>query len=449
MPVAGADIRLSSRDRAGVVLDPPLLAMAAGGSVFAESLLLPTLVLPVLVAQLTPDRIVVGFVGALPAATWLVAQALAGLLLHGRTRLKPLAAVAALVRVCAFLLLARSAFSPEVTRASLLSAILLAAILAALANAVAQHATAALAARVVVANAQRGLLGVRSIAASGLAILAGLVLASALSPTGPGVAHGIGLIALLAAFAAGFGALALLLVREPGTSQRYRSTPPADAIDGSVAASRNPAIRRFALYRLLLGAVAATDPFLLVYAGERVGMPLRYIGLAVVAYAGGRLVAPVIWGRIDRLGGPRFALQVVAAIRLAIPAIALAVAFVGSDGIVVDRIAWAAILVPCAMLGVAHVGQGSASFTYLATLGDITIRRNAARLVSALLAIVAFGPIVAGSVADTAGLQPVLVVAMVLALAAFLAAAILTDPHPRVRRQRGARSQTRARTARR
>lgn len=444
MPVIGADIRLTSRDRAGVVLDPPLLAVAAGASAFAESLLLPTLVLPVVAAQLTQERVVVGFVAAIPAATWLIAQALSAFLLHGRTRLKPVAAVAALVRVGAFLILARAALDAAVTRESLLSALLFAAILAAIASAVSQQATRALSARIVVANAQRALFGLRGISAAVLAMLAGLVLASALAPDGPGLARAIGLVALLAAFAAGFGALALCVVREPVTTQRFRAEPPADAIDGALSASRVAVVRRFALYRILLGAVAASDPFLLVFAGERVGVPLRYIGLAVVAYAVGRLVGPIVWRRVERLGGARFALQVVAALRLAIPAITLAIAFVGGEGIVGERAAWSALLLPFALLGVAHVGHASASFAYLATLGDISIRRNAAHLTSALLAFVAFGPIVAGSVADSSGLQPVLVAAMVLALGAFLAAAMLTDPRPRVRHPRGARSQPRA-----
>jgi hypothetical protein len=439
VPAAGADIRRFSSDRSGGVIDAPLLAIAAAASAFAEALLFPALVLPVVVAQLTPDRTLVGFAAAVPAAVWTLARLLTGLLLHRRTRLKPVAAAGAILRVVALLLIVRAALDPAVTRDSLLRALLFGVILAAIANATSQTAARALMPRVVVADSQRGLLTVRAAAGGVAALLAGAIVASAFAPAGPGFARGLGLVALLAAFAAGLGALALILVREPSRLAPYRLTPPADALDGALAALRHRDVRRFALVRLPLAAAAAADPFLLLYAGERLAVPLRFAGLALVAFAAGRFIGRLLLHRIETARGPRVALQAVAAIRVAVPALTLGIALVGSAG---SRGAWAALLVPFALLGAAWAGQTAASFSYLQTLGDPALRRNASTLLDALLAILAFGPIVAGTFASSSGVQPLLVIAMLCALAALFAASLLTDPRPAVRRPRGARSAT-------
>ena len=78
----------------------------------------------------------------------------------------------------------------------------------------------------------------------------------------------------------------------------------------------NSAVRRLLLYRLLLAAVAAFDPFLIVFGFTHIGLDLQLIGIALLAWVVGQVLGSWLWPRLIGRTGERLVFQLASFCRL-------------------------------------------------------------------------------------------------------------------------------------
>lgn len=184
--MAGADIRRYSIDRHGTSLNAPLAVLAAALLAFADALLYPVLMLPVLLVQLTDNLTTVGFVVALTGGLWFIPQIIAAGVIQDRRRVKPVLLAGGMTRVAALGFFTSIGFrASEFTNQQLLRWFVLAIIISTIASAFSARPLTIMTGRAVASEQQRRVFGGRGVLGSLLAIIGGWVILSLFATDGP------------------------------------------------------------------------------------------------------------------------------------------------------------------------------------------------------------------------------------------------------------------------
>jgi hypothetical protein len=196
--------------------------------------------------------------------------------------------------------------------------------------------------------------------------------------------------------------------------------------------------RRFLLFRMLLSSTAAIDPFLFLYAITRLGAPITKIGDYVILGVLGWVVSSPVWFWIERRSSARTLLQSAAVVRLIAPAIALATPPLAAIGLVRERLPDATALTTVYgaaffVVGAALAAQSRGNFDYLAALAPHPILPAYTGLTNAMLAIVAFSPVLGGIVIERFGYEALFGVAAAVGLATVFVGGWLVEIPTRLR----------------
>ena len=414
----------------------------AGGAFasLAETMLLPTLVLAFFVAPLTGSYATVGLVPAIGIGFWLLARLPASVLVTPQRRKLPWAIAASLVKAAALALLAVVCFraDPAATE-PLLRSFLICYVAYSVASGFGSVPIAAVTGKAIPHEA-RGLFFQQRVVWGGISgILAGLVVIQLLGPAAPPFPRNFGVLFLAATVTQLATTFFLATIKEPMRVAEPRASVTALAVRAVPQALADPNFRRFLFFRILLSSSALVDPFLIIFAASSLGIPGSAVGWYVIAFVAGRLFSLPLWAALARRHGERACLQVAALIRLLPPLIALLLPYLVSSS---QFSAWFSnpTLLPTLFgiayvaLGVTLAGQGRGTFGYLAEAAPDRVRAAYAAVTNAVLALVAFVPILGGIIIERRGYDALLLTASGLALLAVFSSGALTDAHVRTRR---------------
>lgn len=409
----------------------------------AEVMLLPSLILAFFVAELTPSYPTIGLVPALVAALWIAARLPAIYLTPLQRRVRPLAFATALIRAGAIGVLAVVAGRTDPTSLAqsgrpLLVTFFLCLIVFAVAGGLGSAATSGLL-RPAVAPARWPVLPFQRAAISMLlALLGALIAARILGSAALSFPSNYGRLFLIATICLLAVAILLVAMREPSAYALRNQTLPLRAIIHPV---RDRRYLKFLLFRILLSATAIVDPFLFLYAVTRLGIPVTALGGYVVAAVVGWIVATPIWQWMERHSGPRSVLQSSAVLRLFAPTIALALPQM--FGVTQMNERFAMVTQQTTLFGLAFLSIGAAmaaqSFgneAYLTPLAPRHLLPAFSGLTNAVMAVVAFAPVVGGVLIQRYSYELLFGLTVALGLLAVFAGGWLTAllPQPRQRK---------------
>jgi hypothetical protein len=197
------------------------------------------------------------------------------------------------------------------------------------------------------------------------------------------------------------------------------------------------------VFRVLLSSTAAIDPFLFLYAVTRLGAPVTKIGDYVILGVLGWVVSAPIWFWVEHRSGARTLLQSAAVVRLIAPAIALATPPLAAIGLIQERLSDATALTTTYgaaffVVGAALAGQSRGNYDYLAALAPHSILPAYTGLTNAILAIVAFSPVLGGVVIERFGYEALFGAAAAIGLVTVFAGGLLAETPSRARERQDA-----------
>jgi hypothetical protein len=424
--MAGVEIRRDTADQRGSRLNALLGVGTEALNAAVDVLLMPSLILAFFVAELTPSYTTIGLVPAIAISSWTLARLPASLLTSGRRRQQPWALAAAVARAGAMLVLGVAVLRTDPNGLAfaarpLLGTFFLCLVVYALAGGFGSVPTTAMLRSVAPGAAWPAFVSRRAAWSAALCLLAGWIVYRLLGADGQAFPAAYGRLLLVAAILLLAAAVLTAVIREP-------TSAPARA-DSWIALRAwrqplaNPRFRRFFGFQAILAATAAIDPFLFLYAVTRLNLPLSAIGNYAFAAVLGWLVSAPLWLWLERRAGPRGALQGAAVVRLLAPAIALALPQVAA----IDRLAGqggaasaVATIYGTAFfaIGAALAAQSRGGYDYLAAVLPRTLLPSATMVTNAVLAVVAFAPMVGGAAIQRFGYEALFGLAAVLGLAA-------------------------------
>lgn len=212
--------------------------------------------------------------------------------------------------------------------------------------------------------------------------------------------------------------------------------------EGIRSALGNAAIRRLMAYRLLLAAVAAFDPFLIVFGFTQIGLDIYLIGIAMAAWAVGQVAGSWLWPWVVGRLGSRIVFQFAALCRLALLVWVVALPSLVTTSAFTDRFsgprdAWLAFGFGFVFLGLANAAGSAANTPYLMRITS-TVNLPAAGLVTNLGAVVGgFLPLAVAWSLDRYDMERVFWVGIGLGVVALLASGLLMNAGSRVRHSGG------------
>ncbi|MDF2757454.1 MAG: hypothetical protein K0S99_85 [Thermomicrobiales bacterium] len=425
-----------------------ILGVAAESvSAAVEVMLLPSLILAFFVAELTPSYATIGLVPAIAIGFWTLGRLPAHLLAQSRRRQQPWAFASAIVRAAAIGILAffTSRTDPADLSQSarpLILTMFLCLIAYSLAGGFGSLARGALLQSSVVSETWGAFVRRRTAWSALLAILAAVVVARLLGGNSFAFPGSFGRLFLVATVCLVIVAVLIAAMREPWTAASALSAPntPPRVWRQLLRDSR---YRRFLLFRVLLSSTAAIDPFLFLYAITRLGAPVTKIGDYVILAVLGWIVSAPVWFWIERRSGARSLLQSAAVVRLIAPAIALATPPLAAIGLIQERLSDPTALTTAYgaaffVVGAALAGQSRGNYDYLAALAPHQVLPAYTGLTNAILAIVAFSPVLGGIVIERLGYEALFGVAAAIGLATVFAGGWLAETPSRVRERQDA-----------
>jgi MFS family permease len=416
-------------------------------SAAAEVMLLPSLILAFFVAELTPSYATIGLVPAIAIGFWTLGRLPAHLLAQSRRRQQPWAFASAVVRAAAIGVLAvvTSRTDPaDLSQAArpLILTVFLCLIVYSLAGGFGSVARGALLQSAVVSETWGAFVRRRTAWSALLSILAAVVVARLLGGNSLAFPGGFERLFLVATVCLVIVAVLIALMREPWTTASALSAPntPPRAWRQLLQDSR---YRRFLLFRVLLSSTAVSDPFLILYAITRLGAPVTKIGDYVILGVLGWIVSAPVWFWVERRSGARTLLQSTAVVRLIAPAIALATPPLAAIGLIQERLSDATALTTAYgaaffVVGAALAGQSRGNYDYLAALAPHQLLPACTGLTNAILAIVAFSPVLGGILIERFGYEALFGVAAAIGLATVFAGGWLVETPSRAQEREDA-----------
>jgi hypothetical protein len=442
----GAELRHGSSDRRGMALNSLLGVAAEAVNAAAEVMLLPGLILAFFVAELTPSYTTIGLVPAIAISFWTLARLPALLLTGSRRRQQPWVFAAALVRAGAVAILAvvASRTDPANLGSSarpLMGTFFLCLVAYSLAGGFGSVPGAALLRASIPAESWGGFARRRAFGSAVLCVLAGLIVARLLGNSAlefPGSYGRLFLAATIFLIAVAVLTVAMREPAGPAPAARVAMIAPR-ALRQPLADAR---FRRFLLFRVLLSSTAAVDPFLFLYAVTRLGAPVTAIGGYVLAGVLGWVLTAPGWQWLERRAGAHTVLQGATVVRLIAPAMALALPPLAATEMMRERFADGSPLTSLYGLvffaiGAALAAQARGTNDYLSALSPRSLHTAYTGLINAVLAVIAFAPVLGGMLIQRSGYEALLVAVLAIGLAAVFAGGALTSTPTALRNGRG------------
>src|SRR5829696_3734973 len=429
-----------------MALNSFLCVAAESVSAAAEVMLLPSLILAFFVAELTPSYATIGLVPAIAIGFWTLGRLPAHLLSQSRRRQQPWAFASAIVRAAALGVLAviTSRIDPASLSQSarpLILTVFLCLIAFSLAGGFGSLACGALLQSSIATESWGAFVRRRAGWSALLAILAAVVVARLLGSSALPFPSGYGRLFLVATFCLVIVAVLTAALREPWTAVTSSApNPPPRAWRQLLQDSR---YRRFLLFRILLSSTAAIDPFLFLYAITRLGASITKIGDYVILAVLGWVLSAPVWFWVERRSGARTLLQSAAVVRLIAPAIALATPPLAAIGPIRERLPDATTLTTAYgavffVVGAALAAQSRGNYDYLAALAPHQVFPAYTGMTNALLAVVAFAPVLGGIVIERLGYEALFGVAAAIGLVTVFAGGWLAEIPSRARERQDA-----------
>jgi hypothetical protein len=407
----------------------------------AEVLLLPSLILAFFVAELTPSYATIGLVPAIATGFWTLGRLPAHLLSQSRRRQQPWAFASAVVRAAAIGLLAvvTSRLDPTSLSQSarpLILTVFLCLIAFSLAGGFGSLAGGALLQSSIATETWGAFVRRRAGWSALLSVLAAVAVARLLGSGALPFPGSYGRLFLVAAICLVIVAVLTAAMREPWTAVTLSApNPPPRAWRQLLQDSR---YRRFLLFRVLLSSTAAIDPFLFLYAITRLGAPITKIGDYVILAVLGWVLSAPVWFWVERRSGARTLLQSAAVVRLIAPAIALATPPLAAIGLIRDRLPDETALTTVYgaaffVVGAALAAQSRGNYDYLAALAPHPVLPAFTGMTNAILALVAFAPVLGGILIERFGYEALFGVAAAVGLATVFVGGWLVETPSRAR----------------
>jgi hypothetical protein len=432
----GVELRRDSADRRGLALNSILGVGIESVNAMAETLLLPSLILAFFVAELTPSYVTIGLVPAVAASLWTLARVPALLLSGARRRQKPWAFGAALTRAAAIAILAVIASRTDpasLTQSGrpLLVTFFLCLIVFTLAGGFGSVPTAALLRSSVPGESWTGFVRRRSFWSVMLCLIAAFVVQRLLGTSVLAFPGNYGRLFLVATVCLIAVAVFVAATRE-GAANVASISPPLTSPRSLRQPLYDPRFRRFLVFRVLLSAAAAIDPFLFLYAVTRLGAPTTAIGLYAVAGVLGWVVSAPIWIWLENRSRPRAVLQSAAVLRLIAPAMALVLPQLGATAPLRERSPDGSLMVSgfavaFVAIGAALAAQARGNGAYLTPVAPRRLLPAYSALTNGVLVIVAFAPVLGGALIQRSGYEALFGAAIGIGLVAVFSGGWLVD----------------------
>lgn len=399
-----------------------------------DTLIHPSLVLALFVSQISSSNLLVGLVPAISTGIWFLPQLVAAAIVHGRERQLPLAVGSTIIRALSVAALGTVGFvvgdrNPHMLLVAFFILYTVYNLTAGFANVPIVDVSA----RVVPAN-RRGLyFGQRSFWGGVLGFMAGFVIQRILSAGGPFPSN-FSILFFASFFVLSLGAYSAAMMVEPEKpSTRARGTLLGQLRD-SPRFLANVEFRHFLTFRAFLSMAAIADPFYVLFARQELGAPVSVVGFYIAAIAISQFLSNLFWSPLADRRGNRLVLQLSALLRMTIPVVALAMPPLVRWGPIAAHIpggsptlyyAFGAVF---ALYGVALSGQNLANMTYVLDIAPDHERAAYVGLINTILGVVAFIPVVGGTLVDAFGFQFLFLVAFLITLAGVLAGGALHEP---------------------
>ncbi|MBI4675930.1 MAG: MFS transporter [Chloroflexi bacterium] len=380
---------------------------------FVDALIAPSLTLAVFITQLGGPSLLVGLMSAIYNGGWFIPQFLISHRLQQRPLKKPVYAGAAAVRIACWLLIVLATFLLGATNQTLLLAIFFALMtIYSLAAGVAGNPFMAIVAKVIPMPRRGSFFGWREFSGTAMGLLAGYLVAVALSPErGLGFPNNFTLLFVVTFGAVGAGLVLFTLVREP----RESITGDGITFAQQVSAARgivqqNHQYRRYLLTRFVLAAGDLATPFYAIYATRQLGAPAAIVGLYIAVTTLSALLATPILSYLSDRRKLDWILVLAAGATPVIPLLALAFGAFGRA----DALALAFSLI-FLVYGIGRTAANIAFPTYLLNLAPPEQRTLYIGFTNTVLGVATFIPVVGGTLLDLFGFTPLFVITFLAA----------------------------------
>ncbi|MCA9879179.1 MAG: hypothetical protein KC442_15415, partial [Thermomicrobiales bacterium] len=384
-------------------------------------------------AELTPSYPLIGLAPALAASLWTVARVPGRLLLNQPARQQQWAFASALVRAGAIGVLAFAALrtSPSVLLQSgrpLLLTFFLCLIVYTVAGGLGSVPASSLARAAIAPELRVSFSRRRALAGLAASLLGALLAARLLGVGSPAFPGNYGRLFLVAAiFLIALAVLTALqrplpqaVMRQPTFGPRALARPLTDG-----------RYLRYLVFRLLLAATAAIDPFLFLYAVIRLSIPASSIGVFIIAGVLGWVATTPLWSWLEHKAQPRTVLQAAAVLRLVAPALALLLPQLATVEQIQTRFGSNAPTLAFAIgflaIGAALSALARGGPAYLAPLSPRPLAPAYSALTSGCLAVAAFAPVAGGLIIQRYSYETLFVAAIVVGLAGVLSSGWLAE----------------------
>lgn len=430
----GADIKQTSSDRR--TYRQNMAFGVASGALFmlGDTLIHPTIVLALFVSQISSSNMLVGLVPALATGVWYLPQLLCAALVQGRPRLLPFATWSLALRTVAIIAFGILGFSVGDRHPSfLLVAFFVCYSIYNLAAGFANVPTVDVLARAVPGNRLGFLFGQRNLWGGVLGFLAGFLIQDILARKNQFPAN-FALLFLASATALALGVYATARLREPAMTYQPQRSTLANQLRAAPETIRNVPFRRFLSFRVLLSLATLADPFYIVYAERQLGAPATVVGVYISAMTIARFASNLFWSPLADRRGSRLVLQLSALIQMTVPLFALVLPSILRWGPIDSRIPSGSHLLAYLFglvfvaYGLTNSGQALANMTYVLDFAPEQERTAYVGLINSILGVVAFIPLVGGTLLDYFGFQVLFSIAFLIDFAAVLASGALHEP---------------------
>ncbi|HOG45267.1 MAG TPA: MFS transporter [Anaerolineae bacterium] len=384
-----------------------------------------TTLLPTLLSVLGAGPVVIGSVGTIQTASWMLPQLFAGRYVANRPLVKWSAVVPAVVSRSFLLLLVPAVWLTAArTPQAAIAAVLVGYAAFGVCDSLASVAWFELVAKALPASLRGRLLGGVQSLASLLGIGAGAVVAAVLARPGPAWANHVLLLAA-AALCCAIGPGFLASIREPrGAAQEGLRPGWGHYLPRLAAIMRSDSRFVWCLaVRLVAGLADMAGGFYILYAAQRLHLGEGMIGLFASATVAGGLLSGLLLGPLgDRKGSSRV-IVVIMLLRCLTPAMALLAPFIAGAA---PSAALAAFVIVFVSMGMANSANMVGFFAYLMAIAPPGESSTYIALVNTLCGLLTVAPLVAGWLVQLASYE--FVFALALGLAALGLAVALRGP---------------------
>lgn len=396
---------------------------------FVDALIAPSLTLALFITQLGGSSLLVGLMSAIYNGGWFIPQFLISHRLQRLPLKKPVYAGAAAVRILCWALIVPATYLLGGTNPTLLLAIFFALMTVySLAAGVAGNPFMAVVAKIIPIPRRGSFFGWREFSGTGMGLLAGYLVATALSPArGLAFPDNFTLIFLVAFGAIGAGLILFTQVREP------RETITGDTISFAqqISAARgivqqNERYRRFLLTRFVLAAGDLATPFYAIYATRQLGAPEAIVGLYIAVTTFSALLSTAFLSYLSDRHKLNWVLLIAAGTTPIIPLLALLFGTFGrADSVAV---AFSAIFL---VYGIGRTAANISFPTFLLNLAPPEERTLYIGFTNTVLGIATFIPVIGGTLLDLFGFTPLFLITFAAASAGLWFAISLVRETPR------------------